>query len=295
MSYESTINDFGEYGLNDNKPTTLAKLERFLLGKNKTNSEGVITLNYGHTRLERLKIFDEAESVFQTATLAKAERNSNEPEGTNDTYAKTIKYGSQRLRCREELQSSGEFCNYLLQFNDCVHTTSSSEEVHTHKLWNKLLDLKALSQEEEGRSVILGFLRTILTVERSQGTKFIRTVIENFAARELAATSKKYFGDDDQIASYESKEITLDTLDMYKDEIQYIHEQESLFHECKSDLEAEYCGNYVWFEGGIVRDHDRSREALISRIYQKYGMKVIFVELVSDEEPTLQVMTPFLE
>jgi hypothetical protein len=73
------------------------------------------------------------------------------------------------------------------------------------------------------------------------------------------------------------------------DRIEYLLNQEHLYQANKSELLAQYQGQYIAFENGVVLDSDLDDRKLMHRIYAKHGHRDIFIEYVCDPEPQLSV------
>jgi hypothetical protein len=73
------------------------------------------------------------------------------------------------------------------------------------------------------------------------------------------------------------------------DRIAYLQEQEALFAQAKSDLLAQYLGEFVAFEANKVLDHDLDEQKLVERVYQSYGYRDILIKKVLHHDPQLFV------
>jgi hypothetical protein len=75
---------------------------------------------------------------------------------------------------------------------------------------------------------------------------------------------------------------------------EYIKTQLELFNICKPELLNMYEGKFVWFENGNILDKGDSRLEIVERAYKKCDeLRPLFIEKVSREETSYEVLTPF--
>jgi hypothetical protein len=67
--------------------------------------------------------------------------------------------------------------------------------------------------------------------------------------------------------------------------ISYLNRQEFLFEQMKATLVAEYLGEFIAFEDGIVLDHDANEMTLLSRVYRAHGYRDLLIKQVFIHEP----------
>jgi hypothetical protein len=82
-------------------------------------------------------------------------------------------------------------------------------------------------------------------------------------------------------------------LSLTPERIEYLRQQEALYEQAKPELLAQYDGEFVAFENGVVLDHDRHERALLHRVYQQQGYRDLLIKQVLQHEPHLSVNGAF--
>jgi hypothetical protein len=79
------------------------------------------------------------------------------------------------------------------------------------------------------------------------------------------------------------------------EDIKFLTEQSVLFEDMRHELLENYRGKYVLFENGEVLDSSDDEDELLTRSYELYGNKALFIELVTEEKDDFipKVLTPF--
>jgi hypothetical protein len=73
------------------------------------------------------------------------------------------------------------------------------------------------------------------------------------------------------------------------DLLAYLQHQQTLFDRAKSQLLADYDGQYVWFEDGQILDSDRDESALFLRAYTPDETRPLFIAQVLATEPSRSI------
>lgn len=74
-------------------------------------------------------------------------------------------------------------------------------------------------------------------------------------------------------------------LGLWPEDRTYISRQALLFDKMRSELASQYLGKWVLFEEGKVLDADEEHKALLKRVSETGGNKIVFISKVELQEP----------
>lgn len=148
---------------------------------------------------------------------------------------------------------------------------------------NPLLGRQAV---EEAKTTILKKYNEWVNHQKIKFPDHNYTVLEQYSYYDVP----KFDDESDELDGHYSElhrlkeEDSAIDISISKEDAHYIRSQTTQFEKLRSVLLEKYAGQYVLFEDGEVLDHSNDEYELASRAYEKYGMKVLFIERVLPEK-----------
>ena len=85
------------------------------------------------------------------------------------------------------------------------------------------------------------------------------------------------------ISEYGVDKFQLNSFGLTAKDRTYISRQARQLDRMKTQLTDEYLDKWVWFENGQVLDSDENHQALLDRVSEKVGDRVVFIEKIDRE------------
>lgn len=85
------------------------------------------------------------------------------------------------------------------------------------------------------------------------------------------------------ISKFGIGKFQLDSFGLTADDRTYISRQATQLAQMKTELTDEYLDKWVWFEDGQVLDSDENHQALLDRVSEKVGDRVVLIQKIARE------------